>query len=144
MSDLSAFLNLDHTKSIAGIEKKVVISKRIKDENGKPIKWIIKASTEEKRQALDKKYTTTKLVGGTVAEILNQRDYQAEMIVESVVYPDLRNAELCRKYGVNDPLLLAKTMLLPGEYLRLAHEVMEINGYYENYDAEDYEVAKNS
>ena len=144
MSQLAAFLNFDRTEKIESLEKEIIVTKRIKDENGKPIKWKIRAIPQDINLDLVKKHTRDVMMSGQVGEKLDTVNYQAELMVESVVFPDLKNSELCKKYGIMNPIDLPKVMLLPAEYIRLAEAIKEINGFYENYDDDDFEIAKNS
>ena len=145
MSILNTFLNQGKEKlnNISEITKEVIVSKRFKDEQGNPIKWKIKAISQETSEALVSKYTTSKVVNGELLERFDRKNWQAELLVESVIDPDLKNAELCKQFGTLDPIELIKKMLLPGEYLRLVKLVMDINGYFETYDDAIYEQAKN-
>ncbi|MOA16947.1 Phage XkdN-like protein [compost metagenome] len=56
-------------------------------------------------------------------------DYLAKLAVASVVYPDLKDAELQRSYSVLGADILLKRMLLSGEYAALIQKVQELNGY---------------
>ncbi|MNC83125.1 Phage XkdN-like protein [compost metagenome] len=47
----------------------------------------------------------------------------------SVVYPDLKDAELQKSYGVLGADQLLRKMLLPGEYATLLQKVQSINGF---------------
>lgn len=142
-SALEAYMNLAKEQRISQIEKEIIVSKRVKDSNGNPIKWKIKAMTDEQYDALLEKHKTNQIVNGELVEKFNRVSWQSELIVESVIDPDLRNDKLCTAYGTHDPIEAIRKMLTPGEYLNLVKQVLAINGYYENYnDDEILNVAK--
>ncbi|MBW7457350.1 phage portal protein, partial [Paenibacillus sepulcri] len=45
------------------------------------------------------------------------------------IYPDLKNAELQKSYGVLGGDQLIKKMLLSGEYAALVQKVQKVNGF---------------
>jgi hypothetical protein len=51
------------------------------------------------------------------------------MSATAVVYPDLKNAELQKSYGVMGEERLLKAMLSAGEYVQLSGKIAEINGF---------------
>ena len=63
------------------------------------------------------------------------------IVVAATVEPDFTSEELCRAYGVLDPLEVPGKMLLAGEFKKLSEEIMRLSGFD---DAEDLEEeAKN-
>ncbi|MBR5590263.1 MAG: phage portal protein [Anaerotignum sp.] len=58
----------------------------------------------------------------------NEKRYEDAVLAESVVFPDLKDAELQDSYGVVGAERLLKKLLLAGEYDRLRMAVEEING----------------
>ena len=112
------------------IVEEVVVSDRFKDENGKPIPWKIRAITEEENEQLRKAATQfVKRPGGRRVAEIQPEVYMAKVAAASVVFPDLKNAELQKSYGVLGAEELLKKMLLSGEYARLVQAVQEINGF---------------
>lgn len=127
MSNLQAFF-AQNTK--AEIVDEVVVSDRFKDENGKPIPWKIRAITEAENEQLRKAATQyVKGSGGRRVAEIQPEIYMAKVVVSSVVFPDLKDAELQKSYGVLGAEDLLKRMLLSGEYARLVQAVQEINGF---------------
>ncbi len=126
MSDLQAFFAQNTDSSIT---EEVVVSERFKDKEGKPIPWVLRnlteAENEEHRKAATKR---VKGKGGAQTET-DTNDYMAKLAVASVVFPDLKNAELQKSYGVMGGEDLLRRMLLPGEYARLLQKIQEINGF---------------
>lgn len=127
MSSLQAFFAKNAESEIVD---EVVVSDRFKDENGKPIPWKIRAITEAENEQLRKAATQyVKGPGGRRVPEIQPEVYMAKVVVSSVVFPDLKNAELQKSYGVIGAEDLLKKMLLSGEYARLVQAVQEINGF---------------
>ncbi|WP_341444429.1 phage tail assembly chaperone [Petroclostridium xylanilyticum] len=131
---LKAFLN-----PIVPKNEKVIVSKRFV-EDGKPVEWEIKPVTQEENDLLMKKYT--KKDKKTGAETFDRQGYINELVASAVVFPDLKNAELQKAYGVLGETDLLKKMLLIGEFAVLAQKVQELAGLDEDIN-ELVEEAKN-
>ena len=58
---------------------------------------------------------------------LNAAEFGDRMIVESMVEPNLKDAEVCQYYGVMDPLDVPGIMFSPGEKKIVEDAVMDIN-----------------
>ena len=58
----------------------------------------------------------------------DEKRYEGAVLAESVVFPDLKDAELQNSYGVVGAERLLKKLLLAGEYDRLRMAAEEING----------------
>lgn len=127
MSKYTAFM----TGAAEKIEnKKVVISNRFKDENGKPIPWEIKALSADENDELQKRCMVNIPVPGQRGQFtreLDQIKYTAMLLTESVVFPELTDAELQDNYGVRGADALLRKMLYTGEYNKLAQEVSAIS-----------------
>ena len=106
-----------------------VVSERFKDENGKPIPWKIRALTEAENVEIRKSATKHVKVRGQYIPQLDPEEYISKLIAASVVFPNLKDAELQKSYGVIGAEELLRKMLLPGEYGKLAQKVQEINGF---------------
>lgn len=127
MSDFSAFFAQNVESEII---EEVVISERFKDKEGKPIPWKIRGMSEEENEEIRKSSTKMdKVKGGVKVPNLNTEQYLAKMAVASVVYPNLKDAELLKSYGVLAADQLLRKMLLAGEYATLIEKVQEINGF---------------
>lgn len=127
MSDLQAFFAQNIA---AAATEDFVVSTRFKDKNGNPVPWKIRTMTEAENEEIRK--AATRLVKGKNGVKLpetNPEEYAARMVVASVVFPDMRNAELQKSYGILGAEELLKKMLLPGEYAALIQKVQEINGF---------------
>lgn len=125
MSKFSAFM----AGNVAKLEnKKVVISKRFKDEKGNPIEWEIRAiTTDENDELMRKSMVNIPIVGqrGAYKTELDQIKYTSALLAASVVFPDLNDAELQDSYGVKTPEALIKKMLYPKEENVLAQAVTD-------------------
>jgi len=118
-----------------------VLSQRFKNKAGEPIKWKLKTLTEEENSSIRKSATrTTKGKNGARIQETDQEEFVARLAVASVVYPDLKNAELQQSYGVLGADTLLKKMLLAGEYANLLVKVQEINGFDRDIDEMSEEV----
>lgn len=105
--------------------KEVVISTRIKDEDGNPIKWELQPLSTSRVRKLRKE--SMRFVDGKVdvdLDILN-----LGMVLESVVFPDLKDPALQDSYGVMGEEQLLDKILLPGEYDGLVGQVSALCGY---------------
>ena len=105
---LAAFLQPKQVQN-----KEVVISDRFLDEAGKPVPFEIRPILTDEAQSLMKQNMKTKKDG---SQDFDSSGYQADMIAAAVVFPDLKNAELQKAYGVLGERELLMRMLLIGEY----------------------------
>lgn len=140
MAVLDAFLNplpMEETK-------KVIVSKRFVDADGKPVPFEIKTISNEENIALNKKCRKVEYVRGQRYETFDSIKYNNALIVACTVSPDFRDAELCKRYGTFDPLDVPTRMLTAGESATLADAILRLNGFLTE-SAEDLEEeAKNS
>lgn len=134
MKNLKAFLNPVKVE----IEE-VEVSKRFIDEKGEIIKFQIKPLTQEENDRIQKKHMK-KDKKGQVS--FNQTDYMNDLVAESIVYPELDDAELQQAYGAFTKTEVLKKMLLAGEYMNLMIKVQEISDLMTTED-ELIEEAKN-
>jgi hypothetical protein len=137
MGKFEAFLNPTFSERTEDI----IVSARFKDADGNPALFRIRSITQDENDALIKKSTRRVKENGQSVEQLDRRQYTKRIVVACTVSPDFADAELCKSYGVLDPLDLPGRMLLVGEFLRLSEQIMAINGYD---DADELETeAKN-
>ncbi|AET70765.1 Phage XkdN-like protein [Desulfosporosinus orientis DSM 765] len=127
MKDLQAFFA---NNARSDLNKEIVVSERFKGQDGKPMAWKIHSITEAENEEY-RKGATRRIKGknGTQQTEIDQNIYLAKIIVASVSFPDLKNAELQRSYGVMGAEELLRKMLFPGEYAALVQQVQEINGF---------------
>lgn len=131
---LAAFLNPVQIEN-----EFVVVSNRFV-EDGKPVPWEIKAITSQENDQIMKK--NTKRDKKTKQEILDRSAYINELVASAVVFPDLKNAELQKAYGVMGETNLLSKMLLVGEFAILSEAVQKLSGLDED-DSEKIEEVKN-
>lgn len=132
---LAAFL-----KPVEVENELVEVSDRYRDENGKPVKWEIRAITSKENDQFMRKHT--KRDKKTKQEIFDRTSYTNDLVASAVVYPDLKNAELQKAYGVLGEVELLQKMLIVGEFMRLSEEVQKISGL-DIEDEEQVEAIKN-
>lgn len=127
MSDFSMFFA---GQSPAEITEEFVVSIRFKDAEGKPVPWKLLSITEEENQEC-RRAATRKVKGknGVYTPEIDPNDYMAKLMVTSVIYPDLKNSELQKSYGVLGAESLLRKMLLPGEFAALGERVQALNGF---------------
>lgn len=129
MSTLSGFL----AQNVLEVEnEKHVISKRFIGEDGKPIPWEIRALGEKENEELKRSCTQLIKSRNTSVYKTDYDLYLAKLVVESVVFPNLRDAELQKSYGVLGAEELVKKMLIVGEYSKLVEVVQKVCGLDEN------------
>lgn len=142
--NLSAFFK-ENSKQIA--PEDYAVSDRFTDADGKTLNWTLKAVSAQRNTELrDENMEQVPVSGkaGAYAMQLDTKDYFSSLIGETVVYPNLHNAELQDNYGVKTPEELLGAMLLPGEYDQLLAEVQKVNGYMnEGKKAQVVEEVKN-
>lgn len=127
MSEFAAFFA--QTAAVQATED-FVVSKRFKGTDGKAIPWKLSSITEDENQEL-RKAATKKVKGrnGSYTQDFDSNDYLSKLVGLSVVYPDLKDAELQKSYGVRGADALLRKMLLPGEFARLVERVQALNGF---------------
>jgi len=128
MKNLSSFLNPPTIEN-----EYLKVSDRFKDENGKVIEWELRSVMADESEALMKKYTKRDKKG---VDILDRQAYATALVCSSVIYPDLKNAELQKGYGVLGEGSLIHKMLTLGEYTKLSTKVSEISGLLRDDEAE--------
>lgn len=127
MKDLKFFLKQN---TIPVENQEAEVSKRFKDDAGNTVKFEIKSISNEMDDALRKQNTRqVKKAKGVIVPELDQQKYFVDLVLKSLVYPDLDDKELQDSWGVMDSRELINAMLLPGEYTALLQEVQKINGW---------------
>ena len=124
MSSLKALLNPIQVEN-----KEVIVSNRFQ-EDGKPVPFVIKPISEKENEQLLRKHT--KKDKKTGQEVLDRTAYSHALVAAAVVYPDLKNAELQKAYGVLGEAELLSAMLTVGEFAKLSQAVTELSGLDED------------
>lgn len=133
MSSLNAFLHPIQTEN-----KEIIVSNRF-IENEKPVPFIIRPISQDENKQMIKKYTKRDKKG---AETFDRTEYVSALTAAAVIFPDLKNAELQKAYGVLGESALLQKMLYIGEYAELAQAAQELSGLDKDIN-DDIEEAKN-
>lgn len=127
MSSLQAFFAQNVQSDIT---EDFIVSERFKDDKGNPIPWKLRTVSEAENAEIRKSATKrVRVKGQGYTPELDHEDYVAKLIVSSVVFPDLKHAELQKSYNVIGASDLLKKMLISGEYGRLAQKIQGLNGF---------------
>lgn len=137
MSALKAFLQ----PPVTGVTKEVIISDRFKDDEGKPVPFVIKAISQKENEKLARMSRKTASVKGNLVESMDNLLYTKRLVLACVQEPDFSNQEMCKYYGTEDPLDVPSQMLSVGEYNRLSNAILELNDMVD--PKEKIEEAKN-
>jgi len=121
---LKAFMN-----PIIPQNEKVVVSNRFM-EGGKPEAFEIRPILQAENDKLMKKHT--KKDKKTHLEVFDRQTYISELTATAVVYPDLKDAELQKRYEALGEAQCLKNMLLIGEYGTLVEAVQSLSGLDED------------
>lgn len=110
--------------------RKINISNRFQDAEGNPLLFEIKAISEGVNAELrEKSRRRGSAKSNQSIPELQIDEYLCRLIAECTVYPDFKNTELQRSWGVTGAQNLILKMLLPGEYTALLETIQEINGF---------------
>jgi len=123
MTTLQEFLNQN---TVEGITKKVPVSERIKDKDGKLFEFKIKSISQREVRALRTKHTKTNKKGKQEidSEALNE-----ELVIGCTIDPNFKDAESIKKVGCVTPSQYLNKVLLPGEIDNLNKAILELSGF---------------
>ncbi len=99
--------------------KRVVISERLKDEQGEVVEWEIRPLMQKENEMILKKCRA-------MNKEKEQNFYEVMVLTESVVFPELNDIELQNRYHVVGREGLLLEMLTAGEYEKLKRIVEEM------------------
>lgn len=126
---LSAFL-AQNAKKVDN--RKISLSPRFVDENGKAMEWEITCITAAENQKLRKDSLRNIPIPGKRGQYTQEMDtaqYQAKLAARCTVFPDFNDAELQESYGVMGAEQLAGAMLTPAEFDDLIIAITELCGF---------------
>lgn len=123
MGDIKAFLQ----PPVMNEEKEVVISKRFKGADGKPVPFVIRVIDQETNGKLLKQAMRKTKLNGQIVQELDSDKYGKLLVQACVVSPDFRDAQVCSYYKTADPLDVPGRMMTVGEYNRLVKAIKELN-----------------
>ena len=136
--DLKAFLNTGN-KTTETFE--YVPTQKFKDENGKAIPWVFKKLSIDEYEAIRDECTSINFADKGKTKF-NNTLFNKKFVCNSIVEPNLNNAELQDSYGVKKAGDLVTLMFdNAGEYYNLLGYLLEVNGFKSF--SEDAEEAKN-
>lgn len=122
MSTLQDFLNAN---PIDNLTEEVIVSERFKDSNNNPMKFKVKAMTNDTFNDLRKRATK---VNGRKVEF-DASAFNLGVIIENTLDPDFKNAESLKKLNCTTPGQYVEKVLLPGEIVELASQIQRISGF---------------
>lgn len=125
------------------LRKRKMAEKEVKFK-GFSVPFVIRELTNEENEKLQKSATKiTKNRAGQIVQNMDQDKYAKDLLLASVVQPDLNSEELQNFYGtLADPYGTLKKMLSIGEFTALVQEVNDLSGVEEALD-DKVEDAKN-
>lgn len=127
MSKFSSFM-----KKPDESELRVNVADRFVDDSGKPDYWRLRVLDNDEYEQI--RSDVLREINGDLEDPAFISKFQDSITVASVVYPDLRDAELQDFFEVNNPVALIRAMLIPGELQLLEEKVLEIHGLTKTLD----------
>ena len=112
-------------------EKEVFVSDRFKNKDGKPMPFVIRPLEQEVCDKVQRGCVKTDKKGNSDFDRFR---YVDETTAAAVVFPDLKNAELQKAYGVLGEVKLLRKMLYANEYNALVEAVQELSGIDDDFD----------
>lgn len=127
MSNLAGFLkpNVEQLEN-----KKIVVSRRMKDENGNPYEWEFRPLSATEDDVIRRRYTQRVQVPGKKGRFTMDFDgngYVLATVAARCVFPPLDSAELQNSYGVLGAENVLLAMLTDDEYNNLIAELKSDN-----------------
>lgn len=107
----------------------IVISERFKDEDGNSVKWELRPLSLGEAQALADESYVLDAKGNKQFDL---KAYNRKMVAKSVVFPNLKDAELQAHYNVLGEVELLNVMLTYSEYERLFVKADKLNSAKED------------
>lgn len=143
MSKFSRFMKANKTPKENGT---YAATRSLCDENGEPLLWEFRHISTRESEAIREAATKDVPVSGRPGVFRQKVDgakYARDMIIKSVVFPDLYDRELQDSYGVKTPEeLLFELVDDPGEYMELVAFVQRFLGFDVSFE-EKVDEAKN-
>lgn len=143
MSKFSAFMKVN---KVAKENEKHAVTKSLCDDKGNPLEWEFRHITSKENDAIRDAATREVPIpgrGNMYRQKLDGVQYSRDMVVKSIVFPDLYDKELQDSYGVKTPEdLLMEMVDDPGEYMELIAYVQKFQGFNVSFD-DKVDEAKN-
>lgn len=128
MTTLTDFLLANPVDTIT---EEVVVSARLKDENGHLFKFKVKPMLNSEYLDYQKQCVSTKKGGGVD---FNTKLFNRLLILNHTVEPNFRSAELMASAGCTTPEQLLNKFLLAGEIQVLSEQIRNISGFADDLD----------
>lgn len=143
MGNLNAFMNPVYKERTIEID---LGDRFIDPETGEHEKVLMKTLTQEQMQEISRSSIKEIKVGGKTVRDVDAVENMNKCLVEAIVFPDLRNHDLCVKNGTQLPHELPPKMFLVDEYTKLTQAFAKLHGIKVGSDGElefPGEVTKN-
>lgn len=109
------------------------VTKSLRDAEGNPLEWEFKHITSKENEVIRDAATREIPIPGKPNMYRQKVDgtkYIRDMVVKSIVFPDLYDVDLQDSYGVKTPEdLLMEMVDDPGEYMELVTFVQKFQGF---------------
>lgn len=125
---LSEFFNRN---KLEGQTKEIVITDRIKDENGENFKFIIKPIGSDEFKDIGEKADIKKVSVDTL------------LVVNNCIYPNFKKKDEMKEAGFSTAVEYVNAVLGAGEVIKLANEIMNFSGFGKKDVEKDVETVKN-
>lgn len=139
MGDIKAFL----LPPVMEETKEVIITKRAKGPDGKPVPFVLRRIDQETNDKLLRRAQKKVKNNGQIIIETDNEKFGKLLVQACVVEPDFKNAEICAYYKTVDPLDVPGRMLSSGEYAKLMQEINNLNGFDDDTAGAIEEEAKN-
>ena len=124
--DLYGFLHPEVTP-----EKEVFVSDRFKEKDGKPMPLVIRPLEQEICDKVQRTCVKSDKKGNSE---FDRFKYVDEITAAAIVFPDLKNVDLQKAYGVLGEVKLLKKMLYTNEYNALVEAVQDLSGMDDDFN----------
>jgi hypothetical protein len=118
-------------------EKKIEIE-RLSEKFGEPVIFTIRALSHSQYQDITEAVKVSKNGSTTISGSYNEK-----ICLAGVIDPNFRDAELKAHYGATTPLGVIEKLLLPGEVVSVADEIIILSGFEDGDTVKEVEDVKN-
>ena len=132
-SDMNFFMNQDLESKFEDVEISGISKFKYPqghEEAGKTIPWILKPITTSALDELREQNTSVrKLSDGKKDKVVDEKRMTYEMMIETIQYPNFKDAMWLESAKLVDPVdLLKKVLDKPGDFGRISKECCSVNG----------------
>ena len=115
------------THSVENLTEEIVLNERLKD-----FKFTIGSMTKDELEKYQKLCVIRDKKGNVVKQ--DSMKFSELVIVNHLLYPNFKSAELLQKLGVNTPAQGLSKVLKVGEITALSERIMKFNGFDEDFE----------